>query len=84
MASRPASSSRGAIREAMYAGLGLAFALIFAFSVQYVATERDTKVDLSYFRVSQAGRGTQKLVASLDEPLEVYLFFPPASDVADW
>ena len=73
----------GRIREALYAGLGLAFAFIFAFSAQYVANERDAKVDLSYFRVSKPGDGTQKLVASLDEPLEVYLFFPPVSDVKD-
>ena len=73
----------GRIREALYAGLGLAFVLVFAFSAQYVANERDTKVDLSYFRVAKPGDGTQKLVASLDEPLEVYLFFPPASDVGE-
>ena len=74
---------QGRIREALYAGLGLAFTLIFAFSVQYVANERDAKVDFSYFRVTKPGDGTQKLVASLDEPLEVYLFFPPVSDVKD-
>lgn len=74
---------QGRIREALYAGLGLAFTLIFAFSVQYVANERDARVDFSYFRVTKPGDGTQKLVASLDEPLEVYLFFPPVSDVKD-
>lgn len=73
----------GRINEAMWSGLGIAFALIFAFSVQYVATERDVKGDFSYFRVAKAGEATQKLVASFDEPLEVYLFFPPASDAAE-
>lgn len=72
----------GRIDEAMLSGLGLACALIFSFSVQYVATERDVKGDFSYFRVAKAGEATKKLVASLDEPLEVFLFFPPASDAA--
>lgn len=73
----------GRINEAMLSGLGIACAFIFAFSVQYVATERDVKGDFSYFRVAKAGEATQKLVASFDEPLEVYLFFPPASDAAE-
>lgn len=73
----------GRVDEAMLSGLGLAFALIFAFSVQYVVTERDVKGDFSYFRVARAGDATQKLVASFDQPLEVYLFFPPASDAAE-
>ncbi len=73
----------GRIREALLSGLGIASALIFAVSVQYVATERDQKADFSHFRVAKAGDATQKLVASFDEPLEVYLFFPPASDAAE-
>jgi hypothetical protein len=73
----------GRINEALLSGLGLACAMIFAFSAQYVATERDVKGDYSYFRVAKAGDATQKLVASLDEPLEVYLFFPPSSDAAE-
>ena len=73
----------GRIDEAMLSGLGLACAFIFAFCLQYVATERDVKADFSYFRVAKAGDATQKLVASFDEPLEVYLFFPPASDAAE-
>lgn len=73
----------GRVREAMYSGLALAFVLVFAFSAQYVATERDAKADLSYFRVAKASEATKKLVASVDEPLEVYLFFPPGSGSAE-
>lgn len=71
------------VQEAMFSGLALAFALTFAFSAQYVANERDVKADLSYFRVAKAGEATKKLVASIDEPLHVYLFFPPGSDSAE-
>jgi ABC-type uncharacterized transport system len=73
----------GRLREALYAGLGLAFTLLFAASVQYVVSERDAKLDLSYFRLARPGDATAKLVSSLDEPLEVVLFFPPASDVGE-
>jgi hypothetical protein len=73
----------GRIREALYAGLALAFTLIFAVCVQYVATERDAKADFSYFRVAKPGEATHKLVASLEAPLEVYLFYPPASDAGE-
>jgi hypothetical protein len=73
----------GRIREATFAGLGLAFALVFAFALQYVASERDARVDLSYFRTAKPGDATRKLVASLDEPVKVSLFFPPANDVAE-
>jgi hypothetical protein len=73
----------GRVHEALFSGLGLASVLIFVFSAQYVATERDVKADFSYFRVAKVGEATQKLVASLDAPVEVFLFFPPASDVAE-
>jgi hypothetical protein len=69
------------IRDALYAGLGLAGALVFVFSITYVASERDSKVDLSYFRTAKAGEATKKLVASLDAPVEVDLFFPSANEV---
>lgn len=71
------------LRDALFSGLGLASALIFAFSAMYVASERDAKVDLSYFRTAKPGEATQRLVQSLTEPVVVYLFFPPANDVAE-
>lgn len=73
----------GRMQEAMFSGFGLAGAFIFVFSLQYVATERDAKVDFSHFRVARAGEATKRLAASLDEPTDVYLFFPPASDAAE-
>lgn len=71
------------IKEAMNTGLALAFVFIFAVSAQYVATERDVKADFSYFRMTRPGDATSKLIASLDEKLEVFLFYPPASDSAE-
>lgn len=73
----------GRVQEAMFSGLGLGFVAVFAFSTQYVASERDAKADLSYFRVAKPGEATKKLVGSMDEGLDVYLFFPPGSDSAE-
>ncbi|MBL8921918.1 MAG: Gldg family protein [Myxococcaceae bacterium] len=74
----------GRVQEATNAGLGLGFVLIFAFALQYVVTERDLKRDFSYFRTARPGEATARLINSLDEPLEVFLFFPPASDVSTY
>jgi len=71
----------GRIRDALWAGLGLGFAVVFAFSASYVAEQRDGKVDLSYFRTAKPGDATRKVVRGLDEPVNVALFFPPANEV---
>jgi hypothetical protein len=73
----------GRIHDALLSGLGLAGALVFAFCVAYVATQRDKKVDFSYFRTAKPGEATHKIVASLDAPLEISLFFPPANEVRE-
>ena len=74
----------GRIQEATNAGLGMGFVLIFAFSFQYVVSERDVKRDFSYFRTARPGESTKRLINSLDEPMEVFLFFPPASDASTY
>jgi hypothetical protein len=48
-----------------------------------VASERDVKVDLAYFRTAKAGENTRQLVHALDKPVHVYMFFPPANDVRE-
>ena len=70
------------VREALYSGVGFSSALVLTFALQYVASERDVKADLSYFRTAKPGEATRALVASLDAPVNVAVFFPPASDVA--
>ena len=67
----------------MLSGLGLACALVFAFTVYYVGDERDKKVDLSYFRTARPGEATRKIVRTLDQPIQVALFFPPANEVRE-
>jgi ABC-type uncharacterized transport system len=73
----------GRIRDAMYSGLGLAAALVFAFTVSYVASERDKKADLAYFRTTRPGEVSRRIVRNLDQPLEVAAFFPSGSEVRE-
>lgn len=73
----------GRILEALFSGLGLGAVLVFAFSTMYVATQRNKKVDFSYFRTARPGEATHKIVRGLTETVTVYLFFPPANEVAD-
>ncbi len=73
----------GRIRAALLSGLGIAFALVFCFAVTYVATERNKNADFSYFRTSRPGESTKKIVAALDKPVQIHLFFPPGNEVRE-
>jgi len=71
------------VRAALMSGLGITFALVFCFAICYVAAERNVKADLSFFRTARASQTTKQLVTALAEPVEVTLFYPPGSDVAE-
>ena len=73
----------GRVRDALLSGIGLASAVVFAFSASYVASERDVKWDFSYFRTSRPGEATRKIVRALDQKLDVHVFFPPANEVRE-
>jgi hypothetical protein len=71
------------IRDAVWTGIGLAGALVFAFAFTYVATERDAKHDFAYFRTARPSESTHAVVRTIDQPVQVALFFPPASEVRE-
>jgi hypothetical protein len=71
----------GRIRDAAWSGIGLAGAIVFAFSIAYVGSARDKKADLSYFRTAKPGESTRKIVRTMDQPIQVSLFFPPSNEV---
>jgi len=82
MAHAPVLDTRR-VRAALLSGLGTALAAVFCFAIAYVTAERNVKVDLAYFRSTRAGTATKKLVAALDQPIQVYLFYPPANEVGE-
>ena len=71
------------MRDAVWSGVGLAGAVVFAFALCYVGAERDKKVDLSYFRTAKPGESTRKIVQTMDQPIQVSMFFPPANEVRE-
>jgi hypothetical protein len=69
------------VRTAAYAGLTLAFSVVFLLSINYVATARDVRRDLSYFRTTQPSAGTLRMVEKLESPVRVVLFWRKNDDV---
>jgi hypothetical protein len=69
------------IRDALLTGLGLAAALTFCFAAVYTAAVRDKSANFSYMHTARPGESTRKIVHTLDAPVQVALFFPPANDV---
>lgn len=73
----------GRIRSAMLSGLGVAAVITAAFAFAYVASERDKKLDLAFFRTSRPGEVTRRIARNLDQPIEVAVFFPSPNEVRD-
>jgi hypothetical protein len=77
----PASVELRRVRQSLHAGLSLALAMIFALSMGYVATERDVRKDVSYFKTASPSASTLAMVGNLDQPLRAVLLYRPGSDV---
>jgi hypothetical protein len=76
-----ATVEQARVREAAASGLTVALAAAFLFVLGYIVSERDVKVDVSYFRTALPGSATGRMVEGLGEPLRVLLFFPEVNDV---
>lgn len=71
------------VRASAQGGVSLALALVFLFSINYVASEQGLKWDLSYFRTTEPSESTLRMVESLSEPIEVVLMYPEVNEVYD-
>lgn len=69
------------VRVSLQGGLSLGLCAVFLMSMNYVASERDVRKDVSYFQTTRPSEGTRGLVERLDQKLEVILFFRKGSDV---
>lgn len=83
LAAHPVQMPEGARRHAVGSGLALAFGVALVFPLNYLANEHDVDWDFSYFRVTKPGTSTLAIVATLDAPVEVMLFYPPANDTKE-
>jgi hypothetical protein len=71
------------VRRSLERGLALALLLSSLFLANYIANRHDEKWDLSAGNQATASDVTQRAIRDLTKPVEVYLFFPRASDVAE-
>ena len=69
------------VREMGVSGLTIALAAALMMTTCQVARERNVHKDLSYFRTSQPGTSTKKIVESMSGTLKVLLFFPESNEV---
>jgi hypothetical protein len=69
------------VRTSLQAGVTLALTIVFLLSANYVATARDVRKDVSYFRTTEPSKSTLALVQKLDKPMHVILFYHQGSDV---
>ncbi|MEM7154242.1 MAG: Gldg family protein [Myxococcota bacterium] len=70
------------VRESVVHGLVAAMGLAMVFPLNYVATKRNERWDLAYFKTPTPGTSTQALVEALEDPVTVRIFMPPSSEVA--
>jgi hypothetical protein len=80
--SSPVMIPVGRIRAAMTHGLVAAMGLCLVFPLNYVASKKNERWDLAYFKTPTPGTATRAIVDSLPKPVEVRIFMPPSSEVA--
>jgi len=69
------------VKAAAASGLALALATAYCSLFVYAASETKARVDYSYFKTSEPGSSTRKMIESFTEPLKITAFFPEVSDV---
>ncbi|HET6332893.1 MAG TPA: DUF4350 domain-containing protein [Polyangiales bacterium] len=69
------------VRTAAYAGLTLAFSLVFLLSINYVVTARDVRRDVSYFKTTEPSASTKRQLTKLQAPVKALLFYRKTDDV---
>jgi len=69
------------VRSAGLGGISLALAVVFLASVNFVASQRDVKRDLSYLKTTRPSDGTLAMVKNLGEEVDIVLFYPEVNQV---
>ncbi|MCX4246977.1 Gldg family protein [Paraliomyxa miuraensis] len=70
------------VQETLGHGLVFAMGLCLVFPLNFIATKRNERWDLAYFKTPTPGTATLALVEALEEPVTVRIFMPPSSEVA--
>jgi hypothetical protein len=81
IAASPAAPHPARVRDALDNGLTTAIAIALLFPLNWLAHDLNQRWDLAYFKTTEPGTATAAIIDNFDEPMEVVLFFPAASDV---
>jgi len=79
--SSPVMMPRRRVRALAAHGALLVLAVTLVFPINYVATSRNVRWDTAYFKTPTPGTATLALAESLEQPVDVRVFMPPASEV---
>lgn len=69
------------VRAAALSGSVLAIAASYGSLFVYSAAQTEAQADFSYFKTSEPGEATVKLLQKISDPIEVVAFFPEVSEV---
>lgn len=71
------------VRYSTQSGLSLALVVIFVGAINYVASERNVKLDYARFRNTRPSEATRKVIQNLSKPMRATLFFPTGNEVRE-
>ena len=74
---------RRRINSSAGSGFAIAWTCSILFAVNYIGAEHNIKRDLSFLRTTAPGASTRHMVAHLQEPFEVILFYPVVNEVKE-
>jgi hypothetical protein len=69
------------VKAAAAGGFALSLAVAYCSLFVYAAGESDVQADYSYFKTSEPGSSTRKMVEGFDETVKITAFFPDVSEV---
>jgi hypothetical protein len=80
--SSPVVTPRRRVRDLAIHGLVTAMGLALVFPVNYWASQKKENWDLAYFKTPTPGTATMALAQGLESRIDVRIFMPPSSEVA--
>lgn len=69
------------VKAAAASGFALALAAAYSALFVFAASQTKAQADYSYFKTSEPGSSTRRMLESFGEPLKITAFFPDVSDV---
>ena len=71
------------VRRSARSGMVLSMSICIVFVVNFIASDFDKKVDLSYFKTTRPSESSLKMVKNLSAPVQALLFYPGANEVQE-